>query len=185
MFGNTTRRRDVPLRFAVVDNTGARSASVDAEPTTSSRTQAAPAARTSPGSRASVRTCPRPSPGQNVNFNFTCDDVDTDVLSSDDDCDRANIRWRRLDDGATGGNFTMTGIDDNSNRAFDISFPAVAGRYVVEAQLGNEDGGFPTRHLERLVAHRWRRRELGGHHISTDPGLHRAPGRLSPRPAPR
>lgn len=82
------------------------------------------------------------TPGTNLTYSFTCDDVDTDVLSSDDDCDRARIRWRRLNDGVTGGDFEMTGIDDNSSRSFTMSFPT-RGYYVVEAQLGNENGNYP------------------------------------------
>jgi VCBS repeat-containing protein len=88
------------------------------------------------------QTATEVTPGTNVNYGFQCDDVDTDLFSSDDDCDKAQIRWRRLDDGTTGGDFTMTGIDDNSQRNFNLSFPS-QGYYVVEAQLANENGSFP------------------------------------------
>ena len=64
------------------------------------------------------------------------------MFSSDDDCDRANIRWRRLNDGDVSGNTLKTGINDNTSTTHVMSFPS-QGFYVVEAQLGNENGNFP------------------------------------------
>ena len=82
-------------------------------------------------------------PGEDITYSFSCDDVDSDVFSSDDDCDRANIRWRRLDDGTTSGTTLKTGINDNTGTTHVMDFPS-QGYYVVEAQLGNEDGSFPN-----------------------------------------
>ena len=83
------------------------------------------------------------TPGTNINYSFQCDDVDTDVFSSDDDCDKAQIRWRRLDDGTTGGDQTMTGIDDNTTRSYNVG--PLAGL------------------LRRRGAARQRERQLPGH----------------------
>jgi hypothetical protein len=78
-------------------------------------------------------------PGDAVNFSYTCDDPDTDVLSSDDEC--GGVRWRRrnLMTGVT----SATGTDcvdggDNSTKNTSVTFPN-RGRWVVEVETLEED----------------------------------------------
>ena len=140
--GAATRSVDAPVRFRVVDSTGEVSGSVSGtvkfveDSNCSSR-------QDFPRLTATSQTAVDVVPGQNITYTFSCDDPDPDVFSSDDDCDRASIRWRRLDDGTTSALTLKTGIQDNTTTTHTTSFPS-QGYYVVEAQLGNEDGNFPN-----------------------------------------
>ncbi len=140
--GTGTRVVDAPVRMRVVDSTGELSGSL----TTIVRfvedgncTGRADFPRLTSASQNVTDVVP----GQTVSYTFSCADADADVFSSDDDCDRANIRWRRLDDGAVSATTLKTGINDDTSTTHAMSFPS-RGIYVVEAQLGNEDGSFPN-----------------------------------------
>ncbi|WP_205699225.1 Ig-like domain-containing protein [Conexibacter sp. SYSU D00693] len=131
--GGATRRRDLPLRFRVVDSSGERSGSVSQNVRITENGDCL--ARTdysaleSWGQSASTAT-----PGQNVNFSFRCDDGDS---SGDNDaCDYILWRARRLNDGAItdSGNWNA---DDNTDRTYGASFPT-RGVYVVEGRLCGE-----------------------------------------------
>ena len=144
-FSNGTRSVDVPIRLRAVTDDGQRTGSVsqtmtfieDVNCANIAGTQDFPVVENRSQSASSI------TPGSTVAFTFTCDDADTDAFSSDDDCDRARWRARRLNDGAiTQGPTTMTGINDNTSTTLNVTFPA-RGRYVVEAELGNENGNFP------------------------------------------
>jgi hypothetical protein len=80
-------------------------------------------------------------PGDSINFTYTCDDPDTDVLSSDDEC--GGVRWRRRNvmTGATSATATDC-VDggDNTTKNTPVTFPD-RGRWVVEAETLEEDCG--------------------------------------------
>lgn len=138
-------RADFPIRFRLVDDFGGSTQTV------SSSLHVADASN-SDGFPGPTQDYPRLTstaqstvevvPGSSITYIFTCEDVDINFFSADDDCDRANIRWRRLNDGEVSSVSLKTGLDDNVTAHHTMSFPA-RGYYVVEAQLGNEDGLFP------------------------------------------
>ena len=140
--GGATRSVDAPVRMAVVDSTGEKSATV-ATTVKFVEDSNCSARADFPRLTGASQNLTEVVPGQDITYTFSCDDVDSDVFSSDDDCDRANIRWRRLDDGDTSSITLKTGINDNTNTTHTMDFPS-QGFYVVEAQLGNEDGSFPN-----------------------------------------
>ena len=79
------------------------------------------------------------TPGTEVNFQWVCDDPDTDILSSDDAC--GGIRWRRRN--AMTGAVSATGTDcvdgdDNTTKNTPVTFPD-RGRWIVEGELLEED----------------------------------------------
>ena len=142
LIGSATRSVDAPVRMRVQDTTNEQSATVSTTVKFVEDAQCAGKADF-PRMTGVSQNLTEVVPGQNITYTFSCDDVDTDFFSSDDDCDRANIRWRRLNDGDTSAITLKTGIDDNTNTTHAVSFPS-RGFYVVEAQLGNEDGAFPN-----------------------------------------
>ncbi|HZN15666.1 MAG TPA: Ig-like domain-containing protein [Acidimicrobiales bacterium] len=141
LFGNTIRRVDAPVRMRVQDSTNEQSATVSTTVHFVEDVQCGLVADF-PSLNSTSQNLTEVTPGQNITYTFQCDDDDIDLFSTDDDCDRANIRWRRLNDGDTSGITLKTGIDDNTDTTQVMSFPS-RGYYVVEAQLGNENGSFP------------------------------------------
>ncbi|MBA2282531.1 MAG: tandem-95 repeat protein [Acidimicrobiia bacterium] len=140
-FGGATRSVDAPVRYRVVDSTGELSGTVNGtvrfvEDSNCLLRQDFPRLTSASQNITDV------DPNQNITFTFSCDDTDA-AGSSDDECDRANIRWRRLDDGTVSAITLKTGINDNAATSHTMSFPS-QGHYVVEAQLGNENGDFPN-----------------------------------------
>jgi hypothetical protein len=142
LFGTKVRSVDAPIRMRVVDNTG--------EPSTTTLNTTVRFIEDSnctgsadyPRLTSASQNLTEVTPGQNITYTFSCDDVDTDFFSTDDECDRANIRWRRLDDGVTGSlPGKGPGMTDNSTQTTTANFPS-QGYYVVEAQFGNENGNF-------------------------------------------
>lgn len=139
IFGGT-RSVDRPVRVAAVDSTGEKSATVTGTVRFVEDNQCL-GADDFPRLLSATQDKTNVTPGESISFTFSCDDVDT--TGDNDDCDRANVRWRRLDDGATGSLGQITGINDNTPKTVSYSFPS-QGHYVLEAQFGGEDNGFPA-----------------------------------------
>jgi hypothetical protein len=142
LFGSKVRQVDAPIKVRVVDNTGEVSTSTLSTTVRFTEDSQCSGSADYPRLTAASQNLTEVTPGTNITYHFSCDDVDTNFLSDDDECERANIRWRRLADGDTGGGFLKTGMSDNSDQSFTMSFPS-RGYYVVEAQLGNENGDLP------------------------------------------
>ena len=115
------------------------------------------------------------APGQDITYTFTCDDVDSPASVT------TTMRPRRLPLAAARRRRhitrprSKTGIDDNTARCRPWHSPA-QGYYVVEAQLGNENGSCPD--PRRRAAGWWRL----GNAVVNDAAA-RSPAR-SPSPAP-
>jgi hypothetical protein len=147
-FSDGTRRRDLPLRFAVADDSGVRSPSVaityhwveEDGCTNTTGTDDYPVLESVSQSASSA------APGANVNFTFTCDDADS--TGNNDRCDYIRWHWRRLNDGTTSGEVEHD-AEDNTSRTFGVSFPS-RGIYVVEAYLCGEDS------CDDSTSFRWR-----------------------------
>ncbi len=141
--GTRVRTVDAPIRMRVVDSTSEVSATTLSTIVRFVEDSNCLGSADFPRLLSASQNLTEVTPGTNITYSFSCDDVDGDVFSSDDDCDRANIRWRRLNDGTTSAFTLKTGIDDNTGTTHVMNFPS-RGYYVVEAQLGNEDGSFPN-----------------------------------------
>jgi hypothetical protein len=142
LFGNTTSRFDSTVRFRVVDDLNVAS--------TTTLNQTVHWVRGDSNCTLSqdypylkggmTQTATDVAPGSNVSFTFQCDDLDIDLFSTDDACDRAVVRTRNLATGAITNLADVTGIGDNTNKTFSVNFPT-RGYYVVEGQFDNENGG--------------------------------------------
>ena len=143
LIGSKVRSVDAPIRMRVVDSAGVVSATTLVTTVRFVEDSNCLATGDFPRLTSASQNLTEVTPGQNITYTFSCDDVDTDFFSSDDECERANIRWRRLNDGTTSAFTLKTGISDNTTAAHVMNFPS-RGYYVVEAQLGNEDGNFPN-----------------------------------------
>ena len=142
-FSSGTRSVDAPVRVAVVDSTNEQSATVATTVRFVEDVNCGNLAGTQdfPSLNSASQNVSEVTPGQPITFTFACDDDDVDLFSSDDDCDRALPRWRRLDDGTTISSAAITGINDNATVVHTVNAPSSQGYYVFEAQLANENGG--------------------------------------------
>ncbi|MGH3712032.1 MAG: hypothetical protein ACRDT4_00985 [Micromonosporaceae bacterium] len=177
-FAGGTRVVDGPVRMRVVDSTGEQSGSLSTTVRFVEDTNCA-GIQDYPRLTSAAQSGAEAVPGQELHYTFTCDDVDPDLFSSDDDCDRANVRWRRLGDGGTSAPQLVTDLDDTTAHTVSMSFPA-RGYYVVEARFGNENGGFPQTH--NPTGGWWRLGNAEVNDASTGLSGSCSP---APRPAPR
>jgi hypothetical protein len=78
-------------------------------------------------------------PGDSVTLTYACDDPDTDVVSSDDECGGMRYRRRNVMTGAVSATATdCPDGGDNSTKSTTVTFPD-RGRWVVEAETLEED----------------------------------------------
>ena len=84
------------------------------------------------------------TPGGTATFTFTCDDPDTNFLTSDDECEGVRYRRRNVLTGALSATTNVFNISgDNASKSITVSFPD-RGRWVVEAELINESNSLTT-----------------------------------------
>ncbi|PWK86897.1 Calx-beta domain-containing protein [Lentzea atacamensis] len=133
---------DVPIRMRAVDSAGNRSGAMTTTVRFVDDTNCV-ASEDYPRLTSAAQATTDLTPGQLNAYTFACDDVDT--TGGSDDCDRANIRWRRLNNGDVSAATQHVGLDDNTPYTVSMAFPS-RGHYVVEAQFGNENGNYPITH---------------------------------------
>ena len=142
-FLSGTRSVDAPIRMRVVDSAGVISATTLTTTVRFIEDANCSGVDDFPRLTSASQNLTDVTPGQAITYTFSCDDVDTDFFSTNDECANAIIRYRRLSDGATNTLATKSGMTDNSTQTTTVSFPS-RGYYVVEAQLGNEQTPTPN-----------------------------------------
>jgi hypothetical protein len=134
IIGSSTRRHDRSFSFSVSDDLGQVSQTLS-QNVHWIETDQCTGADDYPALEQTSQNLTNVTPGQNVTFEYRCDDADQ--TGNNDRCDFVVTRWRRLDDGAISGETTRD-AEDNTLRSFTQSF-SERGVYVVEARLCSED----------------------------------------------